>query len=134
MRAPEAVAMGAPVTMAAVAAPRWTYVCQVEDIVPNTGVCAKSGRIQIAVFRLMSPAGEDEGVFAISNHCPRSGANVLSRGIVGDIGGELVVASPVYKNHYALKTGRCLEDEAFNVPTYAVRIADGRIFVLGDAR
>ena len=46
------------------------------------------------------------------NHDPRSGANVIGRGIVGSVKGELVVASPLYKQHYCLRSGRCLEDPA----------------------
>jgi nitrite reductase (NADH) small subunit len=111
-------------------AAKWTYVCRLQDIVANTGVCAKVGSSQIAVFRIVDPSGVDEGVFAVDNHDPRSGANVLSRGLVGDVSGELVVASPVYKNHICLRTGRCLEDESWSVRAHPVRVtADGLILV-----
>lgn len=109
---------------------KWTYVCRVTDVVPNSGVCAKVGSSQVAVFRIVSPTGEEEGVYALDNHDPRSGANVISRGIVGDLAGEIVVASPVYKNHFCLKTGRCLEDESWSVQRYDVRVSDdGMILV-----
>lgn len=114
-------------------APKWTYVCMLDDIVPNTGVCAKVGADQVAVFRLVTSAGQDDGVYALSNFDPRSGANVLSRGIVGDLGGEIVVASPVYKNHLCLKSGRCLEDESWSVPTYAVRVSDDGLVLVREA-
>ena len=68
----------------------WTRVCALEEIVPDTGVCALVGMHQVAVFRL----GEDQ-VFAIGNHDPFSRANVLSRGIVGDRSGRPKVASPI---------------------------------------
>lgn len=109
----------------------WTYVCALHNIVPNTGVCAKVGTAQVAVFRLVSPQGVDEGVFALDNFDPKSRANVLSRGLVGDLSGVSVVASPVYKNHYALATGACLEEEGLSVPVYAVRVAEGQVFVGG---
>lgn len=114
-------------------APRWTYVCKLDDIVPNTGVAAKVGEAQVAIFRVVSPQGEDEGVFAIGNGDPRSGANVVSRGLVGDVGGELVVASPVYKNHFCLKTGRCLEDEAWSVPAFPVRVSEEGLILVREA-
>jgi nitrite reductase (NADH) small subunit len=114
-------------------AAKWTFVCRVEDIVPNTGVCAKVGDAQVAVFRLVSPSGEEEGVYALDNHDPRSGANVLSRGIVGDLSNEIVVASPVYKNHFCLKTGRCLEDESWSVQTYAVRVSEDDLILVKEA-
>jgi len=52
---------------------------------------------------------------------------VLSRGIVGDIGGELCVASPLYKQHFSLKTGQCLEQKDVRVPVYGVRVVGGRV-------
>ena len=70
-----------------------------------------------------------DAVFAIGNHDPASGANVLSRGIVGDIGGEIVVASPIYKQHFSLITGRCLEEPRFAVPAYMAEVRDGQVWV-----
>ncbi|HEY1076667.1 MAG TPA: nitrite reductase small subunit NirD [Fontimonas sp.] len=115
-------------TMAA--ATRWVYVCRVDEIVPNTGVCAKVGAEQVAVFRVC--ANEDAGadqIYALSNHDPKSGANVLSRGLVGDLQNEPVVASPVYKQHYSLRDGRCLEDDALTVAAFPVLVHDGMILV-----
>jgi nitrite reductase/ring-hydroxylating ferredoxin subunit len=44
--------------------------------------------------------------------------------LLGDIAGVLVVASPVYKQHFCLKTGQCLEDPTICVPAYQTRICD----------
>jgi len=85
--------------------------------VPNTGVCALVGGRQVAVFRL-----DDDSLYAIDNHDPFSRANVLSRGIVGDLNGELVVASPVYKQHFSLASGQCLEDPGVRVAVFPVRL------------
>lgn len=101
----------------------WTAVCKLSQVLPSAGACALVEGRQIAVFR----AGE--AVFAIDNFDPASSASVLSRGIVGDLKGELVVASPLYKHHFSLATGRCLEDPARSVNVYAVRVMDGRIWV-----
>lgn len=103
---------------------QWTAVCAVEDIVPNSGVCALVGGQQVAVFRT-----DDDRVYALANHDPFSNANVLSRGIVGDIKGELVVASPVYKQHFSLATGQCIEDEAVKVTSFAARVSNGIVEV-----
>jgi NAD(P)H-dependent nitrite reductase small subunit len=108
---------------------RWIYVCPIAAIVPNTGVCAKVLDTQVAVFRVIPPGGGEEHVFAIANHDPKSGAMVLSRGLVGDLQGECVVASPIYKQHYALASGRCLEDESLSVAAFATRVADGMVLV-----
>src|SRR6185436_19571570 len=95
-----------------------------DDIVPNTGVCARVDGRQVAIFRL-----DDDSLYALDNYDPISRANVLSRGIVGDVKGELVVASPVYKQHFSLATGQCLEDGAVRIPAYPVRLEDGRVSV-----
>ena len=99
-------------------------VCRLDDIVPNTGVCALVAGRQIAVFRL-----EDDSVYAIDNHDPFSRVNVLSRGIVGDLKGEIVVASPIYKQHFNLATGQCLEDAEVRIPVYPARVESGRVCV-----
>ena len=98
-------------------------ICRLDDILPDTGVCALVEGEQVAVFRI-----EDE-VYAVGNRDPLSNANVLSRGIVGDLNGELVVASPVYKQHFSLKTGRCVEDAAVRIPVHAARVEEGMVVV-----
>lgn len=102
----------------------WTAVCPLDDIVPNSGACALIDGRQVAVFRT-----SDDRVYALSNYDPFSKANVLSRGIVGDIKGELIVASPVYKQHFSLATGQCIEDEAVQVTSFAARISNGMVEV-----
>jgi NAD(P)H-dependent nitrite reductase large subunit/NAD(P)H-dependent nitrite reductase small subunit len=101
----------------------WTSVCDFNDLWPNVGVCALVNGRQIAIFLI------GETLYALDNHDPVSGANVLSRGIVGDVKGELVIASPLYKHHYSLLSGRCLEDSAKSVNVYPVRLLDGRVWV-----
>ena len=102
----------------------WVAVCRLNDIVPNTGVCALVGGRQVAVFRL-----DDDRLYAIDNHDPFSRANVLSRGIVGDIKGEVVVASPVYKQHFSLASGQCLEDPQVSVPVFPARLDGDMVLV-----
>ena len=99
-------------------------VCRLEEIVPNVGVCALVGGEQVAVFRL-----DDDSVYAVANFDPFSRANVLSRGIVGDLKGELVVASPIYKQHFSLVSGRCIEDGAVRIPVYGARVEAGFVVV-----
>lgn len=101
----------------------WIRVCALDDIVPYSGVCALAGGRQVAVFRV------DDRVYALANHDPFSKANVLSRGIVGDLKGELVVASPVYKQHFALATGICVEDPAVKVAVFPARVDNGMVQV-----
>jgi nitrite reductase (NADH) small subunit len=106
----------------------WTPVCELSDIVPNTGVCALVNGGQVAVFHLADGDG-GERVFAIDNVDPASHAAVLSRGLVGSLGERVVVASPIYKHHFDLNTGECLEAPEFSVSTYGARVAGGKVWV-----
>ncbi|XWL07944.1 nitrite reductase small subunit NirD [Sorangium sp. So ce307] len=107
----------------------WTEVCGVDDIIPNTGVCALVGARQIAVVRV----GEGEEIYAVSNFDPFSKAFVISRGIVGDKGGVPKIASPIYKQNFDLRTGQCLDDPSVRIPVYPVRVRGGRVEVQATA-
>jgi nitrite reductase (NADH) small subunit len=67
--------------------------------------------------------------YAIDNVDPKSGASVLSRGLVGNLGEHVVVASPLYKNHFDLATGACLEAPEYSVRAHSVRVEDERVLV-----
>jgi nitrite reductase (NADH) small subunit len=54
---------------------------------------------------------------------------VLSRGLVGSLGERIVVASPLYKQHYDLQTGACVETPELSVQAYAVRTEQGQLMV-----
>lgn len=103
----------------------WQTVCEVTDLQADAGVCALVEGVQVAIFYLPAEAA----VFALGNYDPLADANVLARGIIGDIGGELVVASPLYKQHFSLSTGACLEADGVAVPVYPVRIAGAGVQV-----
>ena len=102
----------------------WTAVCAADDILPNTGVCALVEGRHVAVFRI----GDDQ-FHAIDNVDPQSGASVLSRGLIGSLGDRVVVASPLYKNHFDLRNGECLEAPQNSVRAHAVRVDGGRVLV-----
>lgn len=101
-------------------------VCKVSDLIQNSGVCALIGSTQIAIFYLPK---ETPSVYAISNWDPIGEANVMSRGIVGDIKGKLVVASPLYKQHFDLATGDCIEDSEKSVVCYKVSIDGDNVLI-----
>ncbi|MFD0667509.1 nitrite reductase small subunit NirD [Ramlibacter sp. MAHUQ-53] len=107
--------------------PAWTPVCDVDDILPNTGVCALVGGRHVAVFRVA--ANDEPRLYAIDNLDPNARASVLSRGLVGCQGGRVVVASPIYKHHFCLSTGECLEAPEHSVSAYPVRVEAGRVLV-----
>ena len=101
-------------------------LCSLSDLIPNAGVCAQFDGEQVALFYLPE---QEPAVFALNNYDPFSKANVLSRGIVGDLDGHLVVASPIYKQHFDLTTGQSLEDEAVGVKSYDVHLSGDTIYI-----
>ncbi|WP_394173666.1 nitrite reductase small subunit NirD [Thalassotalea litorea] len=106
----------------------WVNVCQLSQLIEDSGVPAllENGQ-QVAIFYLPQDA---QSVFAVSNFDPIGEANVLYRGIVGSVAGEPVVASPLYKQHFSLLDGRCLDDDNASVQVYPTRIEDGQVQLL----
>jgi nitrite reductase (NADH) small subunit len=102
----------------------WVRICHYDAIYPDTGVCALVEGRQVAVFRL-----SDGTLHAVSNYDPFSQANVLSRGIVGDRGGEPKIASPIYKQTFNLRTGVCYDDTGVRLDVYRVRRRSGMVEV-----
>lgn len=81
-----------------------------------------------AVFLL-----HDGSVHAVGNIDPCYGAPVICHGIVGDRGGVPTVASPLGKQVYCLRTGRCLDSPGAldrpgaTLPVFPVQVHDGVI-------
>jgi nitrite reductase (NADH) small subunit len=101
-----------------------TAVCLLEDIEVEGGVAALVAGAAIAIFRT-----HEGNVYATSNYDPVSRASVMARGIVGTRGEAPVVASPMHKQAYDLRTGQCLDDAAVRIPTYHARVVDGIVHV-----
>ena len=99
-------------------------VCEYDALLPERGVAALLGEVQIALFRT-----HDGEVFALGNQDPFSGANVMSRGIVGSRGDVPTVASPMFKQVFSLRTGECLDDPEVSLPVYPVEVVDGQVVV-----
>ena len=104
---------------------QWVDVCNLDDITPNTGVGALIAGQSVALFRV----GNEKRIYALSNKDPFSQANVMARGIIGDLQGERVIASPIYKQHFSLATGRCLEDKDQKLLVFPTKIENGRVWV-----
>lgn len=103
----------------------WISVCELQDLLPDTGLCALVNKQQVALFN----SRRLNEVFAVSNFDPIGEANVLSRGILGSLGEEVVVASPLYKQHFNLRTGKCVEKPEYAITVFPVRVADGLVQV-----
>ena len=94
-------------------------VCRQSELVAGSGINALIDGQQVALFYVTKPEAK---VYAIGNWDPIGKANVLSRGIICDIDGRITVASPLYKQHFDLTTGQCLEDDSVSVPVYDASI------------
>jgi nitrite reductase (NADH) small subunit len=100
-------------------APVWRAVCTRQDLVAGSGVVALLDGQQIALFYLPDAVGAP--LYAIDNRDPKSGANVIGRGLVGQLGGDLIVASPLYKQHFRLADGTCVQYPEQRLRTWQAR-------------
>jgi nitrite reductase (NADH) small subunit len=103
----------------------WLDLCNLDDLVPNSGVCALVGDQQVALFYLP----ESDKVFAVSQWDPFGHANVMSRGLVGSSGEDVYVASPLYKQRFRLEDGQCLDDESVKLTAWPTSIINGRVLI-----
>jgi nitrite reductase (NADH) small subunit len=102
----------------------WTSVCDLAALTPDRGVAALVDGRAVAVFALWN--GD---LAAIDNIDPCCGASVLSRGVVGDLDGRPIVASPMYKDRFDLVTGRCIDREHVTVEVHETCVVDGTVLV-----
>lgn len=88
---------------------RWVPVCGLDELLPGRGVAVLLGADQVALFR--GSDGRDALLYALDNRDPFSGAQVLSRGLLGSRGRTRVLISPMLKQAFDLESGRCLDED-----------------------
>jgi nitrite reductase (NADH) small subunit len=99
----------------------WQAVCESSDLQEMVGARALLNGEQVAMFRVKGK------LYAVNAIDPFTKAAVLARGIVGSLKNQVVVASPLLKQHFNLETGKCLEDENVHVKVYGIRESNGKI-------
>lgn len=115
----------------------WQKVCTKADLVAFSGVAAwletTLGSAQVAIFYLPNQRskGLNNELYALDHFDPFSHANVIARGIIGDLKGAAVVASPIYKQHFRLEDGQCLEDESVQLRTWKIEIKGEEVWIEG---
>jgi len=110
---------------------RWVRVCSLRQLEVGRGVAALVDGAQVALFLLPGAGGEPAArLRAIDNRDPTSGANVLSRGILGSTAEADYVASPMHKHRFDLASGRCLDGESPGVRVWPVRVWGTTVEVL----
>lgn len=111
----------------AIARDGWVRVCALDDLELERGRAALLGGTQLALFLVHGGR-----VHAVSNLDPYSGANVISRGIVGTRQDAPTVASPMFKQVFDLRTGACLDTQGKEPATlrvWPVAVDDGHVLV-----
>ncbi|MCR1565954.1 nitrite reductase large subunit NirB [Mixta sp.] len=115
---------GAPrVNAPSLPAEPWSDICALEAIPPQAGIGARLGTQRIALFRF------DDRVYALDDREPESDASVMSRGLLGDVAGEAIVISPLYKQRFRLRDGMALDRDDLQLRCWPVRIVGGRVLV-----
>jgi len=118
-------------------------ICPVSALEVERGAAALlPDGTQIGVFLL-----DDGSVHAVQQHDPYSGANILSRGLVGshlipgEDGAEGVIvptlSSPMYKQVWNLDSGDVIDAggrEALPIDVFDVEVRDGHVHVAVTAR
>ncbi|MEV4774849.1 nitrite reductase small subunit NirD [Microbacterium sp. LWH12-1.2] len=100
-------------------------VCTLDDLEVERGRAALIDGDQVALFLLA-----DGTVHAVDNLDPYSGAQVISRGIVGSRGEAPTVASPLHKQVFDLRTGKCLDTQGkadAELRVWGVQVIDGAV-------
>ncbi|PHP27095.1 nitrite reductase small subunit NirD [Limimaricola cinnabarinus] len=101
----------------------WIDIGAIEDIPLRGARLVKTPVGCVALFR----TGENE-VFAASDRCPHKGGP-LSEGIVYG----RAVTCPLHNWVFDLETGRAQGADEGSIPTYPLRIEDGRLLIDGEA-
>jgi nitrite reductase (NADH) small subunit len=104
---------------------KWFKACHVDDVPQEGGACVKYNDEQIAIFNFTS---RNEW-YATQNQCPHKMQMILSRGMIGDQGGEPKVACPYHKRTFSLKSGVNLNGDCDNIKIYPVKIVDNYIYI-----
>lgn len=112
--------------------PATVAVCTLADLPLERGVPALVDGDQVALFRL-SPTE----VVAVQHRDPYTGANVLARGLIGSraVGGagpQVTLSSPLHKQVWDVRTGRCLDaggKDLLDLRTWPVEVREGTVFV-----
>ena len=99
--------------------PNWIDVAPEGALAEGEHIVVDADGVEIAVFNI---AGE---YCAIEDACTHDGTEIASGKILG---AEIVC--PRHGARFCLKTGKVLSPPAYeDIPTHAVRVADGRIEV-----
>lgn len=105
---------------------QWKDICKIDDILPETGVCALLGDEQVAIFRPYHSDGvcdqQHRSVLRVQRAVTRADCGTPRRA---------VGRQPAEKQRFRLSDGLCMEDEQFSVKHYEARVKDGAVQLRG---
>jgi nitrite reductase (NADH) large subunit len=104
-----------PAALARFAAPRDAATAAADLETGRGRVAFLSDGTEAALFK--DPSGT---VHVVGNRDPFSGADVLADGILGERDGAPVVASPMFKQEFDLRTGASVDDPEVTVPVLSI--------------
>lgn len=111
-----------------IATDQWRAICPRDQLAPDRGAAALLPEGQVAVVLT-----SDGDLYCVGHHDPFSGANVIARGIVGSttVDSQRIptIASPMYKQVFDLRDGRCLAEPEVGLGSWEVRVRDGFVEV-----
>jgi 3-phenylpropionate/trans-cinnamate dioxygenase ferredoxin subunit len=98
----------------------WLDVTGVEDLLPGAYEVVETDDLILAVFNL------DGEFFAIEDICTHDGEELTG----GPVDGDQIIC-PRHGARFCLRTGKALTPPAYeDLPTFPVRVRDGRVEVL----
>lgn len=99
----------------------WERACALDDLASGSATRVDIGRHRIALVRL------DDQVYAIGDRCSHAEASLAEGDVVAD---TLALECPKHGACFSLVNGAPMSLPATKpVPTYAVRVTDGDVFV-----
>ncbi|MFM5099396.1 nitrite reductase small subunit NirD [Aeromonas veronii] len=101
----------------------WLPACELTQLEEGVG---RSLRVADRVVALFRCGGE---IYALDGMDPVAGVAVMDSGLVGDCQGEPMVASPLYKQRYSLRDGRCLDNPALGLRPWPIKIEEGQVWL-----
>lgn len=103
----------------------WFKAAEISKFPRNGGACVMYKGKQIAVYNF----ARENTWYACQNMCPHKMEMVLSRGMIGEEGGEPKVACPLHKKTFSLKTGQNLNGDLPPISTYPVKVDNGFVYI-----
>jgi nitrite reductase (NADH) small subunit len=103
----------------------WFRAAAITEFPQDGGAAVLYHGRQFAVFHFTDRAEW----YATQNLCPHKMEMALSRGLIGDSDGEPKVSCPFHKKNFSLETGKCMNDDNYQIDVYPVKLSNGFVYI-----